>query len=325
MTVYYSGSCYSEEGLNLVQKELEFAFGLYTNITGIRPVERFDVVFVPGFFYRSREIFGEMAKGLDVKGTFLVDCPVDMEDSATNYASLFFHELAHEWFVHYASFHRFNEAFAEFMRFEAYSRWNPEGFPAWANNRERRAIMESGNFTYYQAMNASIPYWKVHSVLYYKGAFILRSLRFVLGNETFNEILHEALTECHGSYCTVQDFQRIAENVSGEDLDWFFSEWFNSTLLPDYTVENLTVANESGSYRLIFKLVDRNNFTMPVYVRIVTENGRFVDKTVWVENGLGSVDVTLEAKPTTIIIDPDEWMANVNREFDINGIAVKVN
>ncbi|NJE85461.1 hypothetical protein E3E23_06440 [Thermococcus sp. CX2] len=325
VTVYYTAGCYNPEGLELVKKELNFTIGLYRNITGVLPSNRLDVVFVPGLPALSKRLFSEPVNGIDLKGTFLVNCPIDIKDSAVNYASLLFHELAHEWFGRYASFGRLNEAFADYMRVEAYQRWDPKRYPTWIEDMERMAVRDSSQYTYFEAMDPSLPYWKVSGVLYKKGAFILRSLRFVLGNETFNEILHEALTECHGSYCAVQDFQRIAENVSGEDLDWFFNEWFNSTLLPDYNITDLSLSATDNGYNLTFRLIDANNFTMPVELRIVMENGKFVDKTVWVNEGMAEVTLSLEARPTIIVIDPNEWMANINRNFEVDGIEVVVN
>ncbi|WP_257789295.1 hypothetical protein [Thermococcus gorgonarius] len=42
-------------------------------------------------------------------------------------------------------------------------------------------------------------------------------------------------------------------------------------------------------------------------------------------NGTARVSIELPEKPVKIVIDPNEVMANVNREFEVNGIKVKVN
>nr|WP_240923454.1 M1 family aminopeptidase [Thermococcus sp. 18S1] len=238
------------------------------------------------------------------------------------------HELAHIWFAGYADFKYFNEGFATYLQSLALKRIVPARFSMYLELNEKSIVEYGRSISIHDAMSENLLDLRklnVSTVLYTKGAFTLRSLQFVLGDETFYRGLHEALVRCHGAKCGLADIEGIFEDVSGEDLDWFFGEWFNSTLLPDYTVENLTVTNESDGYRLRFRLVDRSNFTMPVQVRVVTEDAKFVDTTVVVENGLGSVNMTLEAKPTMIVIDPGEWMANINRKFEVEGIGVDVN
>lgn len=47
-----------------------------------------------------------------------------------------------------------------------------------------------------------------------KGAFVFRSLQFVLGNETFFEGLRELLRVCHYKECNLTDVQDVFENTS---------------------------------------------------------------------------------------------------------------
>ncbi|ASA78453.1 M1 family aminopeptidase [Thermococcus sp. 5-4] len=328
-TVYYPGDCYDEEGLELVKRELTFSFGLYQNITGIKPVERFNVLFVPGFSWRiSREVLGISAGAVNIGGTFIVDCPSNIGHSATNFVSTLFHELAHEWFGHYMSFGTFNEPLAEYFRMEAYTRWNQSDALGWLDRREEsRAIWANGALSLRESLRRNLPADKekyIYSVRYAKGAFMLRSLRLIVGNETFNRILHDVLEECHGSHCNYTVFIETAENVSGKNLDWFFDEWFNSTLFPNYSITNLNLSPTGEGYNLTFTIVDASNFTMPVPIRIVMENGDSLDTRVWV-NRTAEVSLRLEDRPVKIIIDPDEWMANVNWKFEVEGIEVDVN
>ncbi|ASJ15190.1 M1 family aminopeptidase [Thermococcus radiotolerans] len=323
-TVYFTRGIYSDEGFDLVKKEFTFAMGLYSNLTGVLPLERFDAVFFPGLQRMMYKRFRRKPLGMDVGHVILVECLVDMKDSAVNYASLIFHELAHEWAGYYASFGHFNEPLATFMQMEAYGRWNPEDYVSWLNQNEYTTLEYGGSAPFYDVVNDPRKYPGSFVILYWKGAFVIRSLKFILGDEKFSEGLRQLFEECHAAQCNVTSFEEIFENVSGEDLGWFFDEWFNSTLFPDYNITNLSLSQAGDGYNLTFTIVDASNFAMPVPIRIVMENGDSLDTRVWV-NRTAEVSLRLEDRPVKIIIDPEEFIANINRKFEVNGIAVEVN
>ncbi|AEK73303.1 putative aminopeptidase [Thermococcus sp. 4557] len=318
VTVYIPRKQYNPLHWADLERIVKLSVETYVNTTGLRPFSDIHLVVNPDF-----------------TGSFMIDGTNSAVIGERRGIELIVrkrtgsipHELAHIWFAGYADFKYFNEGFATYMQSLALKRIVPARFNAYLELNEKSIVEYGRSISIHDAMSENLLDLRklnVSTVLYTKGAFTLRSLQFVLGDETFYRGLHEALVRCHGAECGLADVEGIFEDVSGEDLDWFFGEWFNSTLLPDYTVENLTVTNEGDGYRLRFRLVDRSNFTMPVQVRVVTEDAKFVDTTVVVENGLGSVNMTLEAKPTMIVIDPGEWMANINRKFEVEGIKVEV-
>jgi len=300
-----------------LERIVKLSIETYVNATGLRPVSEIHLTVNPHFIHSfmistNSVIIGERRSIELIVRKRIISVA---------------HELTHTWFYGYADFEYFNEGFASYMESLAIKRILPGRFRDYLDFKEKSIVKYGRSISIYDAMSGNpqdLRKLNVSTVLYTKGAFTLRSLQFILGNETFYKGLHEALVRCHGTTCGLADIERIFEDVSGKDLDWFFNEWFNSTLLPEYTVKNITVSNESGSYKLVFTLLDKSNFTMPVQVRVVTEDEKFIDTIVMVENGIGTVNLTLEAKATMIVIDPDEWMANINRKFEIEGIEVEV-
>jgi len=137
------------------------------------------------------------------------------------------------------------------------------------------------------------------------------------------EGLREFLKDCHGRECNLIDVQNVFERVSGQDLNWFFREWFYITKVPDYYVENLSLTHENGKYLLSFEIIDKNNFTMPLEVEVTTTTEKVIKK-VWVD-GRAKVSFELEDKPTTIVLDPNECMVNENRKYTLGGIEIIVN
>ena len=65
------------------------------------------------------------------------------------------------------------------------------------------------------------------NLVYAKGSAVLHMLRSVLGDEAFREMLHQYIADPSLRYgtATTADLQRVAESVSGIDLDDFFRQW----------------------------------------------------------------------------------------------------
>lgn len=318
VTVYLASSQYVPEGWNKTINLIKQSLGLYYNITGVRPVNSAYVVFDPDF---SRSSAPEPEIGAVIIGG-RSNIRILYERKLNSLP----HELAHLWFGGYIGEAPFNEGFATYFDTLAIQRFTPWGEPylkrqedniekyGTVSINEAYRLTEEGQ----HALNMS-----VSVVIYQKVNFFLRSLQYLLGDETFSKGIHNFLERCHGKEYTLADVQRSFENASGQDLNWFFDEWINSTALPNYKVTQLEISENSDGYNLTFTITDANNFTMPVPVRIYLENGEYLDERVWV-NGTATVSLKLPDKPVKIVIDPEEVMANVNRESRVNDVVVKV-
>ena len=328
-TVYFTPSTYSDEGFELVKKELIFAVDFYRNMTGILlPPERLDVMFYPGFTTSMVSHFSTEVATANFGHVIIIGSANNMKHFALNRPSLVFHEVAHEWVGHYArDYIGIKEPLATFMEMDAYGKWDPDDYLSWLNDNEYSTVRYGNGATFYDTLMNSRRYSlsQLKWGMYYRGAFTLRSLRFVLGEENFSRVFLGLLERFHVTPCkNITMFEDTIEELSGENLDWFFAEWFNSTLFPDYNVTNLSVERNGGDYTFSFTITDASNFTMPVPVRVYLEDGSSKDYRIWV-NSTATVNLELPEKPVKIVIDPNEIMANVNRKFEVDGIQVEVN
>ncbi len=75
-----------------------------------------------------------------------------------------------------------------------------------------------------------------YKVMSYKGRGFVVSLREAMGHEHFRAMIIELLTRYRYGHYTFEDMRRLAEEVSGEDLGWFFEQWTHRTDLAGYKV-----------------------------------------------------------------------------------------
>jgi aminopeptidase N len=79
-------------------------------------------------------------------------------------------------------------------------------------------------------------------VPYAGGAVLLHELRERLGDETFFQLLQEWAARYRYSTATTEDFIALAEEVSGEDLDAFFTDWLYTPWTPERVADRYPLA-----------------------------------------------------------------------------------
>ena len=111
-----------------------------------------------------------------------------------------------------------------------------------------------------------------NSVSYHKGALLLLALEEYLSPEVFWRGMRTYFERWNGKHPTVQDFFQTMEDVSGEDLDWFVEEWYNSTTYCDFVIADLK-QNEKTQHVEVFVKNKGAMKRMPAPVRLVTVAG----------------------------------------------------
>ena len=68
-------------------------------------------------------------------------------------------------------------------------------------------------------------------------------LRQFLGDEVFTKALHEYMKRWNGKHPTPYDFFFTFDNVTGEDLSWYWKPWFFEMKYPDLAIVNIKQEN----------------------------------------------------------------------------------
>jgi len=139
-----------------------------------------------------------------------------------------------------------------------------------------------------------------------KGAMILHMLRWVVGDQKYDQTMRTFATKYAGKSASLDDFTAIAEQVYGEKLTWFFTQWLDSTGAPEfktkYTVYRM--GNNKG-FRVVGEITqDLDLFRMPVELKIDTD-GKTEEKRIEVVGTDSAFAIETFGKPRRISIDPD--------------------
>src|SRR5438477_5746509 len=151
-----------------------------------------------------------------------------------------------------------------------------------------------------------------------KGAMILHMLRWVEGDQKFDQTMRTFAAQYAGKTASVDDFRAIAEKLYGDKLTWFFTQWLDSTGAPEfkskYTVYRL--GNGKG-FRVVGQISqDLDLFRMPVELKIDTD-GKTEQKRIEVVGTDSPFSIETFGKPRRIVIDPDDRVLKNSSEIKL--------
>lgn len=157
-------------------------------------------------------------------------------------ADLVAHELGHHWFGNYVTCATWsdiwlNEAFASYLEYlQREALESNTSASDWMINAHFYATYIANGSVYVPAGASENRIFNYY-LTYKKGAAVVHTLRFLLGDEVFFDALNNFLVEFADSNATTQDFKNSVEQFTGENLDDYFNEWIYGEGYPEYTVE----------------------------------------------------------------------------------------
>lgn len=104
---------------------------------------------------------------------------------------------------------------------------------------------------------------------YFKGAVFLEQLGYIVGAKVRDSIMLRYYQLWKFKHPTADDFIRVAEAVSGIELDWYKEYWVNGIKSIDYTIGNINTIN--GKTQVTLKRVGK--MPMPVDVLLTFKDG----------------------------------------------------
>jgi aminopeptidase N len=144
-------------------------------------------------------------------------------------------------------------------------------------------------------------------VIYVKGSWTVHMLRGLLGDDDFYLMLQNFFQDPDLIYgnITTQELENAAENIFGEELDWFFDEWYYNYGRPQYKyVVYTSEVEDSIRVTLHSEGSAGDPFSMYVPYKINDNySGRFR-----AEDGFNYYVDMLFEDLNTFVFDPNNWI-----------------
>ena len=284
----------------------------FSDVTGVEyPWPKYSQVAVRDYVSGAMEnttavIFGEFMHGTKRD---LVD--VDRNEKIVA------HEMFHHWFGDYVTCESWsnltlNEGFANYSEFL----WMEEkhGLDA---AMDHMLDERSGYF-------GSVARGEPHELIWYdyedkeqmfdahsynKGGAVLHMLRDYVGDDAFFATLQHYLTENQYSPVEVDELRMAFEETTGEDLNWFFDQWFLSAGHPSLS---LTTEYRDGRSYLTVEQTQSTDNNVPAVFRLPTKvyvysNGSATPAMydIVVDERKQTFDFPASVKPDVVIFDPN--------------------
>lgn len=233
------------------------------------------------------------------------------------------HEHGHQWFGDYITC----ETWADF--------WINEGFASYLEALYSEHFISINRYNYdissfntiYLNGNATMsfpiynPSWINHTppydslfnyaIIYAKPACVIHTLRRTVGDSLFFGILKSFMTDTNFAFksASTSDFAEKTNQITGQNYQWFFDQWFNQPNHPVY--QNTMNIIDSGSigWKLYFTInqVQTNSgfYRMPVKIKINYSNN--TDSFAVVNNTVNhqTFSFTSVRKPVGTVFDYD--------------------
>lgn len=250
-----------------------------------------------------------------IHGDFLQQHKRELLDE--NYEDVVSHELFHHWFGDLVTCESWsniplNESFATYgeylWREYKYGRDDADYL---GSNDLQTYLNESG---YKQEDLIRFQYetredmFDSHS--YAKGGRVLHMLRKYLGDDAFFAGLNKYLQDNKFQSVEIHNLRLAMEAVSGEDLNWFFNQWFLDKGHPDLSIYYQW--DEETKTEMISVYQNQDQTATPIYILPVDVdfyvNGKVERKRITIEKASQDFTFTFDAKPDLVNFDAEKML-----------------
>lgn len=225
--------------------------------------------------------------------------------------TLLAHEIAHQWFgdaatesdwPHLWLSEGFATAMTHFYLENKYGRdsvvkqlqQDRTTILAFTKKTKKSVVDNSANLNIMDMLNTNS---------YQKGGWVLEMLRNQLGNSLFWKSVRKYYATYRDKNASTRDLQKIFEQVSGKDLQAFFTQWL-------YTPENPSLdinwQYDEKSKKVSVSIIQKTEtiFLLPLEIAVVDVNGNSTLQPVTISKKETTVNFKTKSKPVKLVADP---------------------
>ena len=155
------------------------------------------------------------------------------------------------------------------------------------------------------------------NALYFKPGYGLQLLRNeILGADRFDYAFKTYIERWAYKHPTPWDFFRTMDNVSGENLGWFWKGWFLENFKLDQSVVSVNYENNDPTRGAFVTVANLDQMALPLILAYETENGTkgTVKYPVEIWNNTTTKKIKLPTKERiqSLMIDPNKIFPDMN-------------
>lgn len=248
----------------------------------------------------------------------------DREQYDRNYDDVVAHELMHHWFGDLVTCESWsniplNEGFATYGEYLWFEYKNGRDHADHMINLDLNAYLIESQakkepLIRYSYDNDDELYDR-HS--YQKGGRVLHMLRKYTGDEKFFEACSLYLARNRFGTVEADDLRLAFEDVTGEDLNWFFDQWF---LAPGHPVLEVSYEYAESDLQLRVHVMQKQEldicpvYRLPLEIDIYTRDGSVVRHHVVIDSLTQTVRLPSSEKPLLVNFDAEKMLLCEKRE-----------
>lgn len=227
------------------------------------------------------------------------------------------HELFHQWFGDLASCESWsnltlNESFAtygeylweefEYGRDAADDHHAGSRFGYFAQSNQKQVDLVRFDYAEREDM--------FDAFSYNKGGQILHMLRKYVGDDAFFASLKVYLEKNKFKTAEAHDLRLAFEEVTGEDLNWFFNQWYYAKGHPEL---NIKKTYDATTKKLTLEITQQQDFKvaplykLPVYIDIYA-GGKKERKRIWIEDVKNTFTFDVASTPDLVNFDGERQL-----------------
>lgn len=257
-------------------------------------------------------------------GEFVQMTDRELLDRPYQNESVIAHELFHQWFGDYVTAESWsnitvNESFADFSEglYAEHKYGQDEGDAHQARNLRNYLASPADAAKQLVRFHYDDKEEVFDLVSYQKGGAILNMLRTYLGDDVFFGGLQKYLTDNKFGNGEAQQLRLALEATSGQDLNWFFNQWYYGTGHPVVTIDYAYDAAKKVQNVTIKQTQPGQVFQLPMAIDLYV-NGKVQRQRVMLHKATETLSFPVAARPSLVNVDAQKtlvWQKTDNKSM----------
>ncbi|MCF6365623.1 MAG: M1 family metallopeptidase [Bacteroidales bacterium] len=236
------------------------------------------------------------------------------EEQRIEYECVVAHELSHHWFGDLVTCESWanlplNESFATYFEYlwleHEYGRNVADAHleDDYSSYNFERLFKDENLIRFYNKHRDNM--FDAHS--YQKGGLILHMLRYTVGEDAFWDALELYLKNNEYKAVEIHHLRLAFEEITGQDLNWFFNQWFLNKGIPELKI-TYSFDNNTNKTNIKIEQIQNLNKTplykIPTYIDFYFKN-KTIRKKILIDEQTENFSFYFEEKPLAVNFDPE--------------------